>query len=941
MPEENFTNTLVEPLTRREMDVLQLLVDNFSNSQIEEKLTLAPNSVKWYVKQIYAKLGVHERSQVIERANELGLITNYQQVNTPRHNLPSSMTPFIGRQSQIEHVRRMIIDPNCRLITLTGAGGVGKTRLALKVAETSVSGFFNGVWLVELASVNDPNLVNQSIASVLGLAGNRESDTIDLLCDYLRDKKILLVLDNCEQLIEGCAQSVEALLHTCPGLKILVTSREALDIEGEIPFSVPSLTFPDPHHLPEIDTLPQYEAVKLFQERTRSFVTAFCINESNAGDIARICQRLDGIPLALELAAARVKILGVDQIAAHLEESFQLLTGGFRTALPRHQTMRASIEWSYGLLSETEKILLHRFSVFAGGWTLEAAKEICIDRTISAYTVINLLAQLVNKSLVTMENEPDGGIRYYLLDAIWDFAHEKLADTDENKSIHNAHVIYFLKLAETAEPNFKGQDQISWLDRLGRELPNLRVALGWGLNTDPYAELRLASAIAPFWQIRGNVSEGLSWLSKGLNSASVETKLDTVEETKQQKRIAAKALVAIGFLWKMNSEYSKAMTVLEESLVIFRDNEYSEQTGLADALLQQASCATALGNYRQANESVNESLRFYQESKDLFGISECYLVLGNNETDPGRAKSYFLDAMEIKRRIGDTNGLAYTLQQLCEITVYETDFERTYAWLDESLDFYQKAGNKKSVVNTLYFFAWLAWVMGDYFLATRRISESISLSQHIEETVLLSRGLLLRSDIQLSQGDNEACLADIQAAQKIGQKLANDGIIASAMVKQGRLAIIQGKIAQADKILQDSFRVSRTFDKKNTVAFNLYNLGRVACAQNDLGLAKSYFQQSMRLFYDMNFWYWDYIAYSLEGLARIAFLQSKSDQAARLYGAASHLFQGLGNTVSPLERQWREDDLATIRVTLGDESFKRLWDEGHALTTEEAMVVGE
>ncbi len=405
--------------------------------------------------------------------------------------------------------------------------------------------------------------------------------------------------------------------------------------------------------------------------------------------------------------------------------------------------------------------------------------------------------------------------------------------------------------------------------------------------------------------------------------------------------MVAKALVATGTLWKMSSEYSKAIIVLDESLVIYREIENGEHIGLADALLQLASCATALGNYRQANDFVNESLRLYQDSNDLFGISECFLVLGNNETDPASAKSYLMDAMEVKRKIGDTNGLAYTLQQLCEITVYETDFDRTYAWLDESLDFYQKAGNQKSVVNTLYFFAWLAWVLGDYFLATRRISRSISLSQNIEETVLFARGLLMRSDIQLSQDDFEACTTDIQAALKIGQKIANDGIIASAMVKQGRLAIIRGQMAYADKILHDALALSRTFDKKNTVAFNLYNLGRVACAQNDLGLARSYFQQSIRIFYDMNFWYWDYIAYSLEGLAKIALLQSKTDQAARLYGAARHLFQGLENTMSPIERQWREDDLATIRATLGDDYYQRLWDEGYALTTEEAVRISE
>jgi predicted ATPase/DNA-binding CsgD family transcriptional regulator len=928
-------------LTRRELEILHLILENFSNNQIAEKLTLAPSSVKWYVKQIYSKLEVNERDQLAARAGELGLVPKEQHEATPRHNLPLATTPFIGRQNQIDQVRRMVNDPNCRLITLTGAGGVGKTRLALRIAESSISAFKHGVWLVELASVNDAAMVNQSVASVFGLQGDLNRDVIDLLRDFLREKRLLLVLDNCEQLIDACAMLVETLLRSCPELHILVTSREALDIEGESPFSVPSLTFPDPHHLPEIERLPQFEAVKLFVERTRSFVADFSINATNARDIVRICQRLDGIPLALELAAARVKVLGVSQIATHLEESFQLLAGGFRTALPRHQTMRASINWSYQLLSPEERTLLCRFSVFAGGWTLEAAKNICADETISAYTVIHMLAQLVNKSLVTVENEAAGGIRYYLLDAIWDFAREKLMGVDEIQNIYNSHLSYFLNLAQTAEPNLHGQEQIAWLDRLGHELPNLRIALDWALKTDFLKELRLASAIAMFWYIRGQASEGLSWLSRGLNALDMEYPpqicVDRSEATIERQLTRARSVAAAGFLCRMETEYKRALTALEESLAIYREFEIKGDTGLANTLLQLASSATALGNYSQSRVYAEESLAYYQAGGDSFGVSECYLAIGNNESDPVRAKNQFLDALEIKRKIGDINGLARTLQLLCEITVHETDFARAYAWLEESLDVYQKVGNRKSVVNCLYNLAWIAWVTGDFSSAVQRISESISLSQDIEEKTLLATGLLMRSEIRLSQGSYEPGSDDIKSALKIGQEMGDAVLISSGLMKQGRLAFIQGQIDLSLKILHEALSVSRSVGNKNTMAYCLYHLGRLACAHHDLEQAKDFFKQSMQIFYEMNFWYWDYIAYSLEGLARLALLRRQPDWAARWFGAANRLFQRLPNTQSPFERDERDNDLASAKALLSADEFQRWWDQGYSLTTQEAV----
>jgi tetratricopeptide (TPR) repeat protein len=329
----------------------------------------------------------------------------------------------------------------------------------------------------------------------------------------------------------------------------------------------------------------------------------------------------------------------------------------------------------------------------------------------------------------------------------------------------------------------------------------------------------------------------------------------------------------------------------------------------------------------------------YRANGNQFGISESLLVLGNNESDPIRAKQLFLNGLDIKREIGDINGLAYTLQLLAEITVYETDFDKAIAWLLESLDYYEKVGNKKATVNVLNSLSWIAWITGNYAQAIQEIDEALSISQEIEEKNLYATNLLLRSDIKLSQGLYEDCSVDIQEALKIGQEMGDKVIIASAQVKQGKMAWIQDRDDQASKILEEALYLAQGIGSKHIMAFSLYYLGRVAAEQNDPGLAESYHKQSIQLFYEMNFWYWDYIAYSLEALAKSALAHQRPEMSARLYGAASHLFRLLVNTLSPLERDWREDDLKSAGTALGEELYNHLWQEGYTLTTEKAKEI--
>src|SRR5579884_2251548 len=397
------------------------------------------------------------------------------------NNLPVPSTSFIGREGQIDEVTRLLAA--ARLLTLTGAGGCGKTRLALRVGMDVLPVYPDGVWLVELAALADPALVAQAAARAVNVKKAPGRPVIDSLIDHLRAKTSLLILDNCEHVIEAAARVAEALLRACPGLRILATSREPLRTAGEVTWLVPSLSLPPRSRLvaSDLDRMMGSEAVRLFADRAQAARPGFALSPADGPALQEICLRLDGIPLAIELAAARVRVFSLDQIAARLDDRFRLLTAGPRTVLPRQQTLRATVDWSYALLAEPERSLLRRLSVFAVGWTLEAAEAVAAGDGIQPYAVLDLLAQLVDKSLVLTE-EQRGAVRYRLLETIRQYAHDRLQEAGEVERTRDRHLAYFLALAEEAEPKLRGVEYQRFLDRLEEEHDNLRIALEWGLS---------------------------------------------------------------------------------------------------------------------------------------------------------------------------------------------------------------------------------------------------------------------------------------------------------------------------------------------------------------------------------------------------------------------------------------------------------------------------
>ncbi|HZT40750.1 MAG TPA: adenylate/guanylate cyclase domain-containing protein, partial [Chthonomonadaceae bacterium] len=407
------------------------------------------------------------------------------------NNLPLHITSFIGREQEMAEVKNLLA--GTRLLTLVGLGGAGKTRLALAIGAEVLEEYPDGVWLVELAPLSEPGLVPPAVASTLNLQEEPGRALLQTLTTALKCRRMLLVLDNCEHLLSACATFADTLLRACPQVKILATSREVLGIAGETVYRVPPLALPDPDRLPSIELLMQFEAVRLFLDRATAVSTAFSITSENASAVARLCCQLDGLPLAIELAAARVRAMPVEQVASRLDDRFRLLTGGSRTALPRQQTLRALIDWSYDLLDESEKCLLRRLSVFTGGWTLEAAEAVC---GADGEDVLDLLTSLVDKSLVVYEEQGDQG-RYRMLETVRQYGRERLADTDpEAASVGQLHAEYYLSLAEQAAAQLLGPEQQRWLARLEREQDNLRAVLTrYQQDPDPHSAdraLRLA-----------------------------------------------------------------------------------------------------------------------------------------------------------------------------------------------------------------------------------------------------------------------------------------------------------------------------------------------------------------------------------------------------------------------------------------------------------------
>jgi non-specific serine/threonine protein kinase len=614
---------------------------------------------------------------------------------------------------------------------------------------------------VELAPLSDPTLAPQAVAAALGVREAPGRAIIDSLTDYLGTKALLLLLDNCEHLVEAAAQLAEKLLRACPGLRVLATSREPLNMGGETTWRVPSLALPEFQPPPALERLTQYEAVRLFVARSAAVLPGFAVTSENAAAVAEVCHRLDGIPLAIELAAARVRAFSVEQIRVRLDDRFRLLTGGSRTALLRQQTLRAAVDWSYDLLSEEERVLLNRLSVFAGGWTLEAAETVGAEEAAQGAAVLDLLPPLVDKSLVLAEEE-GGTERFWMLETIRQYAAEKLGESGEAERARDRHLAYYLELAEAADPKLRGPAQLVWLERLEREHDNLRAALAWSLaGGDAEAGLRLAGALWYFWLTRAHLTEGRRWLGEALRRAGGRA-------TRPPRTAArARALRGASALARPQGDYTAMRAFAEESVAISR--ELGDEPGLTWSLRLLGAVATNQGDYATARDHLETSAARSRAAGDEWSLAVSLSFLSqvaHGEGDLDAAGSLGEESVALFRRVGDKSGLAGALNELGELARSQGDYARAERVYRESLTLFRELGNKSGQVPLLNNLGFVAQHRGDYPLAASRSAEALSLAREIGLKRSIAESLAALAGV--NGGGDANPLAAVWAARLLG-----------------------------------------------------------------------------------------------------------------------------------------------------------------------------
>jgi predicted ATPase/class 3 adenylate cyclase len=721
------------------------------------------------------------RPEQIFQVIAAGLPTDFPPLNTLEavpNNLPAAPSSFIGREREVAEVKRLL--SLTHLLTLTGSGGCGKTRLCIQVAADLLDQFPNGVWFVELAPISDPATVPSAIATAMGIREDPSKPILALVAENLRNKSALLILDNCEHLIAACAGAADTLVRGSANLKIMATSREALGIAGEVIWRVPSL--------------PEGESLRLFGERAVAVAPNFVATPETLPSITQICRRLDGIPLAIELAAARVNVLHVDQIAARLNDRFRLLTGGSRTALPRQRTLRAAIDWSYDLLTEPERKLLRRICTFAGGFSLDAAEAVCADGHVFKEDVLDLLSHLVEKSLV-ITDKFESEARYSVLDMVRQYGRERLVESGEAGEFGSRHLEYFLSLAEQAVPELVGPDQVRWFDRLDREHENFRAALTWchGDPPDVDASLRLTSALSRFWFIRGYFEEGRMWLKDAMSRA-----------TAKSRRTAAwaKALRGAGTLAIMQDDYVTARSLYEESFAIFC--ELRDLGAMAATLVSLANTSYAQRNFTQAETEAETALAQFRQLGAARGVAIALSILARTLHERGedeRAQKLLKESLGIFRELRLKDGIAHNLDLLGIIATSQSDFVSARSLLEESLANYRSVGDKAKIPGVLTNLGHAALLQGDLNAAEAAFKESLQLAKQSSGRRWSSLALHNLGLVALRRRDYARAREHLLNALRTRAELGDKVDISYSLEGLAELNVFEGKFGHAVRML--------------------------------------------------------------------------------------------------------------------------------------------
>ncbi len=677
------------------------------------------------------------------------------------NNLPAEVSSFVGRTEAIRAVKALILKN--RLVTLSGSGGAGKTRLALRVAAEVLEEFEDGVWIAQLAAVADSGLVPTTVASVLGVLGEPLHDLTDTLAAELRHRKLLLLLDNCDHLVAECHRLVAKLLPICPGLRVLATSREVLNVAGEVDWRVPPLTLPTGAQL-TAQQIQGYESVQLFHERASATKNRFAITDQNAAAVAEICTRLDGIPLAIELAAARVKVLSPEQIAERLNDRFRLLARSAGNVPPRQQTLRATIEWSYDLLTPDEQDSFCRFAAFVGGFSLAASEAVAGDAT---HEPLEMLTRLVDKSLVTSDSYEDE-VRFRLLESIREFGWEKLSVKEFGTDVSRRH-------AHTYRDLVFGSDDP---ERLDLEYGNIRAALNWLAANESDQGLELAVALAPYWRLRGHVQEAQQRLAGLLDRA-----------TAAPGPIRARALIAAGTFSTSRSEFKTAQFYLEKGLE--QSSKIGDEAEIGNALNAMGNLEYTRGHFARAGELYEESLVIRRKLGDRSAISASLCNLGSVARMENRANeglAFFEESLAIDRELGDSIGIGTTLCNIGVTSQTAGDTDRARKCFDESLAIERSIGNRPGLARTLHNRAMLAQHVGDLDLARSLYQESLAIRTDIGDRSGVAMALNNLGFLALGQGDAETSKGHFRESLVAFHQLGIDEGVAACLEGLGQSA---------------------------------------------------------------------------------------------------------------------------------------------------------
>lgn len=814
-------------------------------------------------------------------------------------NLPKPLSSFVGREKQLRDLHELLT--RASLVTLTGAGGSGKTRLAIHVASDSLNRYADGVWWVDFSALLDKTLVPQQVAKALGVQEQPNRAWVETLVHFLSAKQLLLVLDNCEHLVAACATLVESILSQCPGIRVLATSREALGVGGETIWQVPTMALPRAGDATQ--GLMRYEAIRLFVERAQAVNARFELTEQNAVAVTRICERLDGIPLALELAAARTGVSVPEEIAARLDDRFNLLTSGGHSVLPRQQTLRGLIDWSYDLLPDEERTLFRRLAVFAGGWTLEAATVIAGGyagadtapfsdssnavpslRITASFIVRTLLQQLVNKSLLQTQHI-NNEIRYTVLETIREYACDKLNASNEMQGVHVRHADYFLKFAREAEPRLRSAGQDVFLQKLETEYDNLRAALGWSqAQADEIRGLQLANALTWFWLFRNYVSEGREWLRVAL--ASGDPSGAAAER--------AGAFFGLGVLALEQGDLTTARNALDESIHISRD--LGNNSLLAHATAWRGWIDIHQGSFDNAFNKFQVSLDLARTAGDQWAVAyslSLLQLLSAQRLDFDAARAYGEQGVALFREIGDKWGLTWLLQRLGQFYyTWDRDFDRAQALLKESLSLARQWNNQKLIADTL----WQLGLLAVFQLAPPR-AERLA-----EQALALSRELQYR-----------------------------EGIFRSVNVL-GEAARVKGDFGRAATYYHEGLQVVREMDSKRAIVITAINLGLALLRGGDYAGAMKFLAESranLATTQDKNL-----LATCLTAFGAAAVVDGRFPEGVKLLSAAGAQFEANGTRLEPVDQVEYDLYLGLARSQLDDTAFNAAWASGRALILE-------